>query len=92
MTEPQRSETNKSDSGVGLLEGYVTPGELADALKISERTLWRWHRLRVGPPRVVVGRKILYRLESVSAWLAGCEHPEPRAARAKGSRLRLGTA
>jgi hypothetical protein len=53
-----------------VLNGYLTPPELAAQLGVCQRTLARWHRDRTGPPRCVVGRKILYRTESVTAWLA----------------------
>jgi hypothetical protein len=53
-----------------VLNGYLTPPELAAELGVCQRTLARWHRDRTGPPRSVVGRKILYRTESVTAWLA----------------------
>jgi hypothetical protein len=53
-----------------VLNGYLTPPELAVQLGVCQRTLARWHRDRTGPPRSVVGRRILYRAESVTAWLA----------------------
>ena len=48
---------------------YITPESLAKNLDISTRTLARWHVLRFGPPRTVVGRTILYRRDSVLEWL-----------------------
>ncbi len=52
-----------------FLGGYVTETECAEELGISRRTLQRWHRLREGPPRTLVGKKIKYRRASVDAWL-----------------------
>ncbi len=52
---------------------YITPDCLAKDLKKSVRTLDRWHALRIGPPRTVIGRTILYRCESVSEWLRARE-------------------
>ncbi len=52
-----------------FLGGYVTEVECAKELGISRRTLQRWHRLREGPPRTLVGKKIMYRREAVAAWL-----------------------
>ena len=52
-----------------FLGGYVTEAECAQELGISRRTLQRWHRLREGPPRTLVGKKIKYRRVSVAAWL-----------------------
>ena len=48
--------------------------ETADLLGVSPRTLDRWHLLRVGPPRIVVGRQVRYKLSSVQRWLD--EHEE----------------
>jgi hypothetical protein len=69
-----------------IMAGYVTPKGLAKALGVTERTIARWHHFREGPPRVEFGRKVLYRLESVKAWLEGCEHPQARANRGERSR------
>ncbi|MCZ6624863.1 MAG: hypothetical protein O7B35_11640 [Deltaproteobacteria bacterium] len=56
-----------------LLHGYLTKGELARAINRSARTIERWHSARIGPPRIVVGRMILYKTDSVRAWLQANE-------------------
>jgi predicted DNA-binding transcriptional regulator AlpA len=56
-----------------VLDGFVRRAELAKMLGLSARTLDRWHSLRAGPPRVCVGRTILYNVESVRAWLRSHE-------------------
>ncbi|MCI0724913.1 MAG: hypothetical protein L0338_39010 [Acidobacteria bacterium] len=56
-----------------ILVGYVTPAQLARLLRRSRRTLDRWHALRIGPPRVQVGRLILYRRDPVEQWLGSRE-------------------
>jgi AraC-like DNA-binding protein len=48
---------------------YMTLDALARELGASPRTLMRWHALRMGPPRTVIGKKILYRIASVQTWL-----------------------
>ena len=53
-----------------ILEGYLRRDELAAQLGRCRRTLERWHSLRIGPPRIVIGRMVLYRVESVRKWLA----------------------
>ena len=53
-----------------LLHGYLTKGELARAINRSARTIERWHSARIGPPRICIGRLVLYRTESVREWLA----------------------
>jgi predicted DNA-binding transcriptional regulator AlpA len=52
-----------------LLDGYLRREELAQQFGVSPRTIDRWHSLRNGPPRISIGRTILYRLDSVHEWL-----------------------
>jgi len=62
-----------------LLDGYLRKAQLAQELGQSPRTLDRWETLRIGPPRVVIGRTILYRRDSVLEWLKSREqHRRPR--------------
>ena len=56
-----------------LLADYMTPTQCAAELGIDKRTLERWHRLREAPPRTKVGKRVLYRRESVAEWLRSCE-------------------
>jgi hypothetical protein len=56
-----------------ILDEFLTREELASALRRSPRTLDRWEVLRMGPPRTLVGRAILYRRASVQKWLAAQE-------------------
>ena len=62
-----------------ILGEYVEAPELSRDLGISKRTLDRWHRQRMGPPRTVIGRTILYRRTAVQEWLRSRE--ERRASR-----------
>jgi excisionase family DNA binding protein len=48
---------------------YLRPSQLAAALGISVRTLCRWNLERKAPPRIRVGRVVLYRREAVEVWL-----------------------
>lgn len=57
----------------GILSEYISPEQLALELDISTRTLDRWASLREGPPRTRLGKRILYRRESFSAWLLARE-------------------
>ena len=52
-----------------LLEGYDTEAECARGINKSPRTLQRWDRLGIGPPRTLIGKTIMYRREAVAAWL-----------------------
>jgi hypothetical protein len=53
-----------------LLSDYFTQKEAAAELKVTDRTLDRWQRLREGPPITRLGRRILYRRSSLLAWLS----------------------
>ncbi len=52
-----------------VLRGYLRREELAQQFGLSTRTIDRWEALGQGPPRVAVGRTILYSVESVREWL-----------------------
>ena len=52
-----------------LLEGYDTEAECARGINKSPRTLQRWHRLGIGPPRTLIGKTIAYRRDGVRDWL-----------------------
>jgi predicted DNA-binding transcriptional regulator AlpA len=81
--QPQQSEANIAS----LLDGYLTREALAAQLQKSVRTIDRWETRRVGPPRVRVGRLILFRVQSVREWLESHEQPHgKRATRGRGSR------
>ncbi len=65
--------TNPAVEDSVVLEGFLRREELAQQLGLSPRTIDRWHALRNGPPRVCLGRTILYRVESVREWLRSRE-------------------
>ena len=56
-----------------VLEGFLSREELAREFRLSTRTLDRLEALRQGPPRVYFGRMVLYKAESVRAWLLSRE-------------------
>jgi predicted DNA-binding transcriptional regulator AlpA len=61
-----------------ILEGFLRRDELARQISLSPRTIDRWQALREGPPRVHVGRTILYNVQSVREWLQSREqHASP---------------
>lgn len=55
------------------VRGHYTTEEVCRLLNVSNRTLTRWHALRVGPPRIKVGNQIFYRKDAVEAWLRANE-------------------
>jgi hypothetical protein len=52
---------------------YVTRGRLAPTLNRSPRTIARWDAARIGPPKIQIGKLILYDLGKVPDWLAAHE-------------------
>ena len=62
----------------GPSAGFVTSEQLAKFLRKGKRTLDRWHALGIGPPRTRVGRMVLYKCESVIAWLSANQETPPR--------------
>lgn len=62
----------------GFLAGFLTPSQLAQQFGISTRTLQRWEALRIGPPRIVVQRKVLYSTQSFLSWLSANENSNSR--------------
>lgn len=59
---------------------YLTCLETSELLRVSEHTLYRWRRLRKGPPASKVGRKNFYRRDAVIDWLLSLEGSETCAA------------
>lgn len=56
-----------------VLADYQPEDELAEDLDRCSRTLARWRAARIGPPYVVIGRRIFYRRAAVAEWLLKCE-------------------
>ena len=59
-------------NNVGAPE-LLTADDVAALLGVSRRTLSRWKRLRKGPPRIKVGRAMLYNQASLHEWLRSLE-------------------
>ncbi len=76
-----KSLRESEQNGTTLLEGYLTPAQLAQQLGVSVRTLSRWHAQRIGPARCTVGKLILYRINAVHEWLEGRENEPVRGQR-----------
>jgi hypothetical protein len=66
-----------------ILASYLTREELAKVLRRDVRTIDRWHARRIGPPRTVIARMVLYSKQSVVKWLASHEGTEPQKRRRK---------
>ena len=61
----------KDDPGTSSLDKLLSPGQVADMLGVSERTLVRWAQNRTGPPFIQVGtdRNRRYNPADLKAWL-----------------------
>jgi hypothetical protein len=69
-------------TGIPLLgDDYLTQQDLARELHVSVRTIARWHVERIGPPRIVVGRLLLYRRVTIRQWLESREEQPHRKGR-----------
>lgn len=49
---------------------HVTSEELAQTCRTSVETVRYWRHVGKGPRSFKVGRRVLYRIEDVEAWLA----------------------
>ena len=49
---------------------YLKAEQIAETLKVTSLTLYRWRRDGKGPPAVKIGRRYLYDEKAFQAWLA----------------------
>lgn len=49
---------------------HLNTSEVASRLRVHQRTVERWRRMKVGPPFLKVMGRILYRLSDVEAYEA----------------------
>ena len=53
---------------------FKTQAEIADIIKVPERTLEDWRLNHVGPPYMKLGRHVRYDLSEVFAWAREQRH------------------
>ena len=68
--DPAISADNSVDELVINGVRYGNTKRLAAIFHVSERTVGRWVSLRIGPPRIKIGKLVLFNLERLSEWLA----------------------
>ncbi len=73
MSDFELAERLDRDSAKPMLSDWMTRAELAAELDLTTETLARWDARRHGPAPTRVGRKVLYRRETVRAWLLAQE-------------------
>jgi hypothetical protein len=56
---------------------YMTSDRLAKILNVTTRTLARWNAARIGPPKITIGKTILYDVGKLPDWLASRETAVP---------------
>jgi excisionase family DNA binding protein len=61
-----------------LLADYLTVVELAAELGVTVRTVRNWEAEGAAPPRVKLGRRVLYHRPAVLAWLAARQPREDK--------------
>ena len=83
QTEPLTSDPGQGAPGA-ILAGWISRGELARELGLTEDTLRRWEDRRIGPVCVRAGRRVYYRRTAVQDWLAAQE--VAKQARGRGHR------
>jgi hypothetical protein len=72
---PSRSLRGLGGTGEVEIAGrvYATGRRIAEMLGVTERTLARWNAARIGPPKIKIGKVVLYELSRLSDWLASRE-------------------
>lgn len=59
-----------------LLEGLATTAQLAEEIKVTERTLKRWKAIGYGPRPIKFGGRVYYRRADVKAFIDSLGQPE----------------
>lgn len=82
-------DTNTSQTDItGEIEiagkRYATGERLAQILQTSVRTIARWDAARIGPPKIKIGKTVLFDLGKIPDWLADHETQPVRAGRRGG--------
>jgi excisionase family DNA binding protein len=62
------------DAMTQITSTFLTQQELAEMLRLPERTLEDWRLTRTGPPYLKFGRHVRYDLHDVLAWAKEHRH------------------
>lgn len=60
-------------------KGAISPKSAAEYLDSTEEMLAKWRYQKVGPPYLKIGRKVLYRVESLENYLRDLEEQQMKA-------------
>jgi hypothetical protein len=84
MSDLEMAGTLEEHGVKPMLSEWMTRAELAAELDLTAETLCRWDARRFGPAPTRIGRKVLYRRDTVRAWLIaqeqGCNSTSGRVA------------
>lgn len=61
--------TTTTDTPEVIEHPFMTIDEVAELLKMPKRTLYQWRHRGLGPPAVIIGRRLVYRRSAVYAWI-----------------------
>ena len=64
----------------------LTVKQVAQALAVSERSIWRWSRAGTLPPGIKIGGVVRWPEESIRRWLASRERKARAEQRARGAK------
>jgi phage terminase Nu1 subunit (DNA packaging protein) len=65
---------------------FVSAQHVASMLRVSVRTLSRWDMAGIGPPKIKVGKLILFDIGKLTEWLASRETKPANVARRNTNR------
>ena len=74
---PLTASVAESEIAIGARR-YVGAARLAALLGVSLRTLSRWDARGTGPPKIKIGRKVVFDIGQIPEWLATRELPSTR--------------
>jgi len=57
---------------------FLTLPQAAEYLGLSANTLYVWRHRRQGPPSFLMGRRVMYRITALDAWVADQERADSR--------------
>lgn len=89
MSDLELAERLDGDTVKPMLSDWMTRAELAAELDLTTETLARWDARRFGPAPTRVGRKVLYRRETVRAWLLAQEQGQSTTSHRSGPKSRV---
>jgi len=71
---PARPTTTRGKASKGAEAMMMTVKDVAKALGVSERSVWRWSSDGTLPPGIKIGGSVRWSQQSVEDWLAKQEH------------------